>query len=318
MHAILTLSLICAILILGPQSITATRAETQTTPQQNAAPEPQKTMGPAAPAAPKQVCPGNPNPLGVSRVVEIDTTGGPGFGFQHYKEYDFLQPKEVVLTFDDGPLPGRTTAILAALEAQCTKATFFPVGKVAGGYPEILRDVAKAGHTIGAHTVNHKDLSKMKFDDAKDEIERSFSIVHRAVGGPTAPFFRFPFLRDSPELLKYLASRNIAVFSTDIDTFDFKGPQPEALVKHVMALLEKRGKGIILMHDIQPHTAAALPEILKQLKAKDYKVVQVTAKAPVQTLPEFDALIEKDMKGMPTELSQRPMTSVIKTITGGQ
>ena len=192
----------------------------------------------------------------MSRVVEIDTTGGPGFGFQNYKEYDFLQPKEVVLTFDDGPLPGRTTAVLAALEAQCTKATFFSVGKVAGGYPEILRDVAKAGHTIGAHTVNHKDLSKMKFDEAKDEIERSFSIVHRAVGGPTAPFFRFPFLRDSPELLKYLADRNIAVFSTDIDTFDFKGPQPEALVKHVMALLEKRGKGIILMHDIQPHTAA--------------------------------------------------------------
>jgi peptidoglycan/xylan/chitin deacetylase (PgdA/CDA1 family) len=321
MRAILTLSLICAMLILGPQSITATAAETsepQTTPKQNATPEAQKTMGPAAPTAPKQVCEGNPDPLGVARVVEIDTTGGPGFGFQNYKAYDFLNPKEIVLTFDDGPLPGRTTAVLAALEAECTKATFFSVGKVAGGYPEILRDVAKAGHTIGAHTVNHKDLSKMKFDDAKDEIERSFSIIHRAVGGPTAPFFRFPFLRDSPELLKYLADRNIAVVSTDIDTFDFKGPKPEALVKHVMALLEKRGKGIILMHDIQPHTAAALPEILKQLKAKGYKVVQLTAKAPVQTLPEFDALIENDIKGMPTALSQRPMTSVIKTISGGQ
>ena len=158
----------------------------------------------------------------------------------------------------------------------------------------------------------------MKFDEAKDEIERSFSIVHRAVGGPDGAVLPLPVPARLPELLKYLAGRNIAVFSTDIDTFDFKGPQPEALVKHVMALLEKRGKGIILMHDIQPHTAAALPEILKQLKAKDYKVVQVTAKAPVQTLPEFDALIEKDMKGMPTELSQRPMTSVIKTISGGQ
>ena len=158
----------------------------------------------------------------------------------------------------------------------------------------------------------------MKFDEAKDEIERLLSIVHRAVGGPTAPFFRFPFRGTRRNLLEYLAGRNIAVFSTDIDTFDFKGPQREALVKHVMALLEQRGKGIIPMHDIQPHTAAALPEILKQLKAKDYKVVQVTAKAPVETLPEFDALIEKDMKGMPTELSQRPMTSVIKTISGGQ
>src|SRR5438552_5951510 len=186
MRVIFTLSLFSAMLVFSPQSITATAA-------QNATPEPQNTMGPTAPTAAKQECPGNPDPLGVARVVEIDTTGGPGFGFQHYKNYDFLQPKEVVLTFDDGPLPNRTTAILAALEAQCTKATFFSVGKVAGGYPEILRDVAKAGHTIGGHTVNHKDLSKMKIDEAKDEIERSFSIIHRAVGGPTAPFFRFPF-----------------------------------------------------------------------------------------------------------------------------
>ncbi len=198
MRARLALSLVGAALICGSQIISPATAQTT----QGGAPEPQKVMGPAAPTTPKQVCEGNPDPLGVSRVVEIDTTGGPGFGFQHYKAYDFLNPKEVVLTFDDGPLPGRTTAVLAALQAQCTKATFFPVGKVAGGYPEILRDVAKAGHTIGAHTVNHKDLSKMKFDEAKDEIERSFSIVHRAVGGPTAPFFRFPFLKDTPELIE--------------------------------------------------------------------------------------------------------------------
>lgn len=314
MRAMLALSLVGAALTCGWQIISPATAQTA----KAAAPEPQKVMGPVTPPAPKQVCEGNPDPLGVSRVVEIDTTGGPGFGFQHYKTYDFLNPKEVVLTFDDGPLPNRTPVVLAALAAECTKATFFSVGKVAAGYPEILRDVAKAGHTIGAHTVNHKDLSKMKFDEAKDEIERSISIVHRAVDGPTAPFFRFPFLKDTPELLKYLASRNIAVFSTDIDTFDFKGPKPDALVKHVMALLEKRGKGIVLMHDIQPHTAQALPEILKQLKAKDYKVVQLTAKAPVQTLPEYDVLIEQDIKGLPTALSQRPMTSVIKTISGGQ
>ena len=318
-----TATLICSALAFNP-ALAADAAKPQPAPQVQAqaqppqAPQaqPPQAMGPAAPAAKAKECPGNPDPLGVSRVVEIDTTGGPGFGFQHYKNYDFLQPKEVVLTFDDGPLPNRTTAILAALEAQCTKATFFSVGKVAGGYPEILRDVAKAGHTIGAHTVNHKDLSKMKFDEAKDEIERSFSIIHRAVGAPTAPFFRFPFLRDSPETLKYLADRNIAVFSTDIDSFDFKGSKAPALVKHVMSLLEKRGKGIILMHDIQPHTAAAMPDLLKELKAKGYKIVQLTAKAPVQTLPEYDAKIESDMKGMPTALSDRPITSVIKTISG--
>jgi peptidoglycan/xylan/chitin deacetylase (PgdA/CDA1 family) len=273
-------------------------------------------MGPTPPPVAQKECPGNPDPLGVSRVVEIDTTGGPGFGFQHYRLYDFLNPKEVVLTFDDGPLPNPTTAILAALDAECTKATFFSVGKVAAGYPEILRDVAKSGHTIGAHTVTHKDLSKMTMDEAKDEIEKSFSIIHRAVGGPTAPFFRFPFLRASPETLKYLADRNVAVFSTDIDSFDFKRTSPDRLVKHIMKLLDKNGKGIVLMHDIQPHTAKAMPELLKELKANGYKVVQLTAKAPVQTLPEYDELIAKDMKGMPTALSDRPMNSVIRTISG--
>ena len=173
----------------------ASRRVLQTTT--GATPEPtQESMGPVSPPSAKKECAGNPDPLGVARVVEIDTTGGPGFGFQHYKTYDFLNPKEVVLTFDDGPLPNRTTAILAALDAECTKATFFSVGKVAGGYPEILRDVAKSGHTIGAHTVNHKDLSKMKFDEAKDEIERSVSASSTARSAvPTAPFFRFPFLQ---------------------------------------------------------------------------------------------------------------------------
>jgi peptidoglycan-N-acetylglucosamine deacetylase len=324
MRAIQATIFITAALLLVPQALIAAPLDEPGQPQQQAeppqAPEPAKaqedSMGPAPPAVAQKECPGNPNPLGVSRVVEIDTTGGPGFGFQHYKLYDFLNPKEVVLTFDDGPLPNRTTAILAALNAECTKATFFSVGKVAAGYPEILREVAKSGHTIGAHTVNHKDLSKMPFDQAKDEIEKSFSIVRHAIGAPPAPFFRFPFLRDSPETLKYLADRNIAVFSTDIDSFDFKGPKPDKLVKHIMALLDKRGKGIILMHDIQPHTAKAMPDLLKQLKANGYKVVQLTAKEPVKTLPEYDEQTAKEMQGMPTALSDRPMTSVIRTISG--
>ena len=115
----------------------------------------------------------------------------------------------------------------------------------------------------------------------RTDIEKSFSVIRRAVNGPTAPFFRFPYLRHSPETLKYLADRNVAVFSTDIDSFDFKGGKSDALVKRIMAGLEKRGKGIILMHDIQPHTAAAMPALLKQLKAGGYKVVHMTAKAPI-------------------------------------
>jgi peptidoglycan/xylan/chitin deacetylase (PgdA/CDA1 family) len=318
MRAILKTSVIAGVALFGPLALNAAaQAPAAQPPAAQPAAAPQPSMGPASPPAAASDCPGNPNPLGVARVVEIDTTGGPGFGFQHYKTYDFLNPKEVVLTFDDGPLPNRTTAILSALNAECTRAIFFSVGKVAAGYPEILRDVAKAGNTIGAHTMLHKDLSKMPFNEAKDEIEKSFSVIHRAVGGPTAPFFRFPFLRATPEELKYLADRNVAVFSTDIDSFDFKGGKSDKLVKHIMSLLEKRGKGIILMHDIQPHTAAAMPELLKQLKAGGNNLEHMVPKVPVQTLPEYDEAVAKDMQGMPTALSDRPLNSVVRTI-GGQ
>ena len=111
---------------------------------------------PAAPAG----CPGNPNALGISRVVEIDTTGGPGFGFEHFKDHDFLRANEVVLTFDDGPWPKNTPAVLEALAAHCLKATFFPIGEHAMWHPEILKQVAAAGHTIGTHTWSHADLTK--------------------------------------------------------------------------------------------------------------------------------------------------------------
>lgn len=278
-----------------------------TTP--SAAPTPPPAAAPATPAC------ANPNAIGLARTVEIDTTGGPGFGFQHYKVYDFLEPKEVVLTFDDGPQVKTTQAVLDALANNCTKATFFELGKMALGMPEISREVAKAGHTIGTHTWAHIDERTLKTEAEQiAEIEKGISAVHRAVGGPIAPFFRFPALHDTPETMKHLATRNIAVFSTDIDTLDFKPQKPEALVKHVMEKLEKYGKGIILMHDIQPRTAAAIGPLLAEMKAKGFKIVHMRAKEPVKTLAEYDALIEKDVKGLPAVGAERPTSSVVRTI----
>lgn len=259
----------------------------------------------------------NTEALGVARTVEIDTTGGPGFGFEHYKANDFLQQKEVVLTFDDGPQKFSTEAVLAALAEQCTKATFFSIGKMALGYPEIIREVAKAGHTIGTHTWSHLAIRKLKtFEEGRDEIERGVSAVRRAVGGPIAPFFRYPTLVDTPESLAHLGKRNMAMFSTDIDSFDFKIQPPEGIVKTVMSKLEKQGKGIILMHDIHKTTAKALPLLLAALKSKGYKVVHLKAKEEVATLAEYDALIEKDAKGLPQVASERPVSSIVRTIEG--
>ena len=273
---------------------------------------------PPAPSPPPGValsgCPGNPNALGISRVVEIDTTGGPGFGFEHFKDHDFLRANEVVLTFDDGPWPKNTPAVLEALAAHCLKATFFPIGEHAMWHPEILKQVAAAGHTIGTHTWSHPDLTKKSFAEAKDEIEKGVSAVHAAVGGPTAPFFRFPDLRHPPQMVTYLGGRNIAIFSTDIDSFDFKLHKPEQVINSVMAKLATHGKGIILMHDFQRATAEALPELLTQLKAKGYRVVHMQARGTLQTLPAYDEVIAKEVK-LPT-VSTRPTSSVVRTIGG--
>jgi peptidoglycan/xylan/chitin deacetylase (PgdA/CDA1 family) len=278
------------------------------------APAPAAQIPAPAPAgASPAVCPGNPDALGVARVVEIDTTGGPGFGFEHFKSHDFLRPGEVVLTFDDGPWPRNTPAVLAALAAQCTKALFFPIGKHSMWHPEILKQVAAAGHTIGSHTWSHADLSKKSLQEAKDEIEKGISAVHWALGASGAPFFRFPALRHPPEAVTYLGERNIGIFSTDFDSFDFKMRKPDQVIQSVMTKLKKFGKGIALMHDFQHATADATAELLKQLKAAGYKIVQIKAKDPLKTIPSFDELIVKDMK-LPT-VSARPTSSVVRTIS---
>jgi peptidoglycan/xylan/chitin deacetylase (PgdA/CDA1 family) len=275
------------------------------------------TPGPTAaatpPAAtPAQTCPGNPNALGVARVVEIDTTGGPGFGFEHFKQHDFLRDHEVVLTFDDGPWPHSTPAVLKALADQCVKAIFFPIGKHATYYPEILKQVLEQGHSVGSHTWSHANLAAKSVQEGKDEIEKGMSAVRMSAGGPTMPFFRFPSLKHPPELVTYLGERNVAIFSTDMDSFDFKMRKGDQVVNAVMTKLKKFGKGIVLMHDFQPHTAEAVPELLKELKANGYKIVHMKAKEPLKTLTAYDDAVIKEQK-LPT-VSARPTSSVVRTI----
>jgi len=268
----------------------------------------------AAPAAAKMPC-ANPNALGIARVVEIDTTGGPGFGFEHFKQRDFLREKEVVLTFDDGPWPLNTPSVLKTLADECTTGIFFPIGKHATYYPEILKQVAAAGHTIGAHTWSHATLTNKKLteDQRKEEIEKGFSAVKWALGAPPSPFFRFPALQHPPEMVTYLGTRNVAIFSCDLDSFDFKASKPQTVIDSVMKKLDKLGKGIVLMHDFKKLTAEALPDLLHKLKDAGYKVVQMKAKAPVQTIAQYDEEILKDAK-LPT-VSSRPVSSVVQTIS---
>jgi len=303
----------------------AQQAPVAAAPTQAPAAAPAQATAPA-PAAPVTTssCPGNPNAIGLARTVEIDTTGGPGFGFEHFKMHDFLRDGEVVLTFDDGPWPKNTEHVLAALTAHCTKAIFFPIGLHATYEPGILKKVAAGGHAIGSHTWCHQDLSKTKGSclvagkresveyNPKDEIEKGISAVRWAVGGPTAPYFRFPALRQPPELIEYLGKRNIGIFSTDMDSFDFKMRKPEQVRQSVLARLKKHGKGIVLMHDFQHATADAAMDLLNDLKANGYKIVFMKPKFAVTTLPEYDDIILKQVKTAGSD--GRPTSSVVRTI----
>jgi peptidoglycan/xylan/chitin deacetylase (PgdA/CDA1 family) len=297
------------------QATAAKGAAAPAAPAAQVAPKPAAAPSPTpAPAPAKMPC-ANPDALGIGRVVEIDTTGGPGFGFEHFKQLDFLKDKEVVLTFDDGPWPGNTPAVLKALADECTTGIFFSIGKHATYYPEILKQVAAAGHTIGTHTWGHTTLTNKKLTEQqrKDEIEKGFSAVKWALGASPAPFFRFPALQHPPEMVTYLGTRNIAMFSCDLDSFDFKARNAQQVIDVTFKKLDKLGKGIILMHDFHKHTAEALPALLRKLKAGGYKVVQMKPKAPVQTIASYDEEILKDAK-LPT-VSSRPVSSVVQTIS---
>lgn len=264
------------------------------------------------PAYTKPVC-NNPNALGVARTVQIDTTGGPGLGMSQYRDYDFLQPGEVVLTFDDGPWPNTTPAVLNALAAQCVQAIFFPIGKHSTWHPAVLKQVIAAGHSVGTHTWSHQNLASKTPQEAKDEIERGISAITLMAGQPLSPFFRFPQLRQNAELKAYLAERNIAAFSIDIDSEDFRVHNAGKLVTSVMEKLKKKGKGIILMHDLHKWSAAAVPDLLAQLKAGGYKVVHIRAKDTLRTLPEYDAAIQAELQPVKTS-NARPISSVIQTV----
>jgi peptidoglycan/xylan/chitin deacetylase (PgdA/CDA1 family) len=314
------------LIFAGAVSLLASSAAWSQTPPAKGAASPPVAAPKAAPAAGPAAAPAaaqparaactNPNALGVGRTVEIDTSGGPGFGFEHFKQLDFLRDKEVVLTFDDGPWPLNTPAVLKALAEECTTGIFFSIGKHATYYPEILKQVYAAGHTVGTHTWSHATLTNKKLteDQRKEEIEKGFSAVKWALGGVSpSPFFRFPALQHPPEIVTYLGERNIAMFSCDLDSFDFKARNPQAVIDVTMKKLDKLGKGIILMHDFHKHTAEALPELLKKLKAGGYKVVAMRAKTPVQTIARYDEEVLKDAK-LPT-VSSRPVSSVVQTIS---
>jgi peptidoglycan/xylan/chitin deacetylase (PgdA/CDA1 family) len=228
-------------------------------------------------------CPGNPDALGTSRILPLDPAQYPRVGHIQYPDSLPLNDKEVVLTFDDGPIPSYSNEILDILASQCVKVTYFMVGEMARAYPAVVRRAYEEGHTIGTHSEDHPlRFGQLPVAKMRHEIDWGISDVSAALGDPKylAPFFRIPGLARSDVLESELAARGLAVFSSDTDADDWhRHIKPNQIIALAMRRLEALGKGILLLHDIHPATVVALPGLLQQLKDNGFRIVQVVPAA---------------------------------------
>jgi peptidoglycan-N-acetylglucosamine deacetylase len=218
-----------------------------------------------------------PDAIGPSRTMTVNPIDFPLVGKLQYMETLRLQDHEIVLTFDDGPVEDGTDLILDHLARQCVKATFFMIGINAVESPELAKRVYDEGHTVGFHTFSHPDVESVSYETAKEDVNKGMAAVRDALGEGrhAAPFYRPPYLSMTKELERYLNSRGIMVWSIDVDSEDWTPSTDAGLLNRTLDRLEKAGKGILLMHDIQPITARVLPQLLVELKKRNFRIVHI-------------------------------------------
>src|SRR5262249_16164687 len=221
-----------------------------------------------------------PDALGVSRTLVVDPNEHPRVGSMQYPETLPLDDHEIVLTFDDGPLPRYTNRVLETLASECVKATFFMVGQMARAYPWMVRRVYDEGHTVANHTQNHP-IPKMSATQPAPDIEAGFASLRDAIGDPqgVSPFFRIPGLLRQKSVEQYLAAHGDMTWSADFVADGSTRIKDSEVARRAISRIEARSKGILLLHDIHLRTVLALPEILNELKSRGYKIVHVVPAA---------------------------------------
>lgn len=223
-------------------------------------------------------CPGNSQALGTERVIAVDAASSPRVGRKHFPTTLPLGPKELVLTFDDGPWPTTTPKVLDALKHECVRATFFLVGRNTQAHPQIARRELAEGHSIGHHTYAHPLLDRMPLTRAQGEIDRGIAADEAALYGqprstPHTPFFRFPGFASSKPLLDWLQNRGIVVFGADVWASDWNPMTPDQELQLILRRIERIDHGIVLFHDTKAETARMLPAFLRALKRRGYRIV---------------------------------------------
>ncbi|MFZ0621310.1 MAG: polysaccharide deacetylase family protein [Pseudolabrys sp.] len=260
-------------------------------------------------AAVAEPCAGNPDALGTSRMLTISPSDFRRIGSMQYTQTLPLKDHEVVITFDDGPIPPYSNVILDTLASQCVKATYFLVGEMARAYPSIVRRMFNEGHTIGTHSQNHPyAFQRLTMPRFEQQIDGGIASVDAALGDPKAlsPFFRIPGLGRTSAIEEYLVSKSLVTWSADVVADDWKHIGAKEIVKRAMRRLDEKGRGILLLHDIHPATVLALPSLLKELKDRGYHVVQVVAAGErPKSLPELVASPDTSKESWPRVLQTK-------------
>lgn len=208
--------------------------------------------------------------------MSVSADAGGRFGTRSYDKTLPLGPKEVVLTFDDGPLPGPTDSVLETLRKECVRATFFLIGRNAAANPGHVRKIAADGHTLANHSMTHPwTMRTLPHETAWRNILDGHAAIEAAAGQKIAPFFRFPGFADTPALLDTLAQNRIAVFGTDLWASDWNVMRAETQLNLVLGRLRRANGGIILFHDTKRQTAEMLPGFLAALRTEGFRVVHI-------------------------------------------
>lgn len=190
-------------------------------------------------------------------------------------EPETLDPngKYIALTFDDGPHPDVTPGILKTLKKHQVKATFFMLGSQVEYYPNLASDVMEAGHEIGNHTMNHQDLTVLHPHEIREEIEQSSDLIERATGQkPT--LLRPPYGALNDQVKQLANELKLSMIMWSVDSIDWQSR--EAMAVHEEVMTDVVPGAIVLLHDIHPSTAEALPLLLNSLKEQDYEFVTVS------------------------------------------
>jgi peptidoglycan/xylan/chitin deacetylase (PgdA/CDA1 family) len=229
------------------------------------------------------------DPLAPERTptVSIDIQPGPAgaarYGGLQYRRTP-LAPGEIALTIDDGPDPVHERMVLDILDRHCLKATFFMVGWYAAAHPELVREVAARGHTIGTHTWLHpNNLRRLSAGHAHSEIDRGVSAVEAALASAQAgdqarflPLFRFPGLNDSRPLLSWVGDQRLGVISADFGADDWKGISAAEIQRRALKEAAQSHGGVLILHETRAHTVEALSDLITAFEQRGYRFVQLT------------------------------------------